>query len=299
MKREDQPSPGSAENRLPAVTRRVVIAAGFATIAGIAAGSKPGIAAAAASVPDPRMPPLRGTWRKQHRDGANQVQLSFRFAEKSAEKSIDGSTFAIRTGTASESDGPTFGKTGIRIPSVRLQQDAENRPWFARDAGTFTLLDFDGQRVAGDVLFSADAGFVDQLGARGISLNDRELMELGLSGATVRDVTLTTSAFQDADIPTIAYVAIFQAADNVVPLKHLLPTMTARDLHDFIVFGITPSYVGDLREAGLSELAPSDVTELKIAGVDGAFVRGRTVDGVAPSVPDLLQAKSAARGETG
>jgi len=64
-------------------------------------------------------------------------------------------------------------------------------------------------------------------------------------------------------------------------------------------YGNSPASILSTPQAGLPELPPSDVTELKIAGVDDAFVRGRTVDGVAPSVPDLVQAKVAARGETG
>jgi hypothetical protein len=269
------------------VTRRVAIAAGFATIAGIAARPEPVLAAPAAPVPDSAIPPLRGTWRKEIIRAATALQMTFRFAGNS----MFGSTLAISTGTASDANGPLIGGTGIRMQSVRLQPDVENRPSFVRDAGTFALLDYDGHRIAGDALFTADADFAKQLRAHGISLSDGELMQLGLSGSTVRDVALTRSAFRDADIPTIGFVTIRRAAENVGPLKNLLPAMTARDLQGFLVFDITPSYVADLREAGLRELTPDDVTRLKMADVDGAFVRGRTVDGIAPSVPELIEAK--------
>jgi hypothetical protein len=67
--------------------------------------------------------------------------------------------------------------------------------------------------------------------------------------------------------------------------------MTSTDLKLLLLRNITPAYVHDLRQSGLERLTASDVDQLRDAGVDGAFVRSNTRDGVVPSVPQLLQAK--------
>jgi hypothetical protein len=142
------------------------------------------------------------------------------------------------------------------------------------------------------VLFVANPGFVSRLRASGVALSQREALELSLSGTTAQDVGLVRSAFPDAEIVTMALLGISgQTGQNAVDLKQLLPAMTSTDLKLLLLRNITPAYVHDLRQSGLGRLTASDVDQLRDAGVDGAFVRSNTRDGVVPSVPQLLQAK--------
>ncbi|MBD5654878.1 MAG: hypothetical protein IAI50_06820 [Candidatus Eremiobacteraeota bacterium] len=140
------------------------------------------------------------------------------------------------------------------------------------------------------MLFVPNRGFADRLRTSRISLNDRELLQLSLTDATIEDVELTRAAFPDADAPTIAIIKLSaQDVQSAVALKESLPAMTTRDLRAFLGYNITPSYVLDLRRSGLCKLTPTDVTRLNVARIDGAFVRSKTYNGRVPSVSELLK----------
>ena len=122
-----------------------------------------------------------------------------------------------------------------------------------------------------------------------MSLSTRELLMLTLSGASVQDVELIKGDFADADVSTVAVLnQSTQDVQSALTLKQLLPSMTARDLMVFLAHNITPTYVLDLQDAGLQNLAPADVINLRQARIDGAFVRRQTLCGVVPSPSELL-----------
>jgi hypothetical protein len=74
-----------------------------------------------------------------------------------------------------------------------------------------------------------------------------------------------------------------QTGQSAVDLKELVPAMRSADLKRFLLRNITPAYVRDLA-SGLQRLTPSDVTQFRDAGVDGALVGSKTSGGVVPSV---------------
>jgi hypothetical protein len=218
---------------------------------------------------------------------ARKVQLTFRYSAKS----LDGSVFSLDDGPLRSRAPETIGRTPFKYQFIRLQVSNAGAS-FSREPGTLMLFGFDRRRTTGNVLFVANPGFVSGLRANGVALSQREALVLSLSGTTAQDVGLVRSAFPDAEIVTMALLGISgQTGQSAVDLKQLLPAMTSTDLKHLLLRNITPSYVHDLRLSGMKRLTASDVDRLRDAGVDGAFVRSNTHDGVVPSVPQLLQAK--------
>ena len=283
-------SPGSHPGDKPkkTVNRRAAIVAGVSAVAAsLTLGVQTSFAASVSRALLPSASVIRGKWAVQaESSGVSVLRVLFGFGN-----SVDGSVFNLNSRGRGWA-GPPNSKKAFRIQAVRLLLSSQNVSHFSRDAGTFNLFGFDGRRSAGDVLFVPNVDFAGRLRANRISLSDRELLELSLTGATLQDVELISAAFPDTDIPTIALLSMSSLnAQSAVALKELLPTMTARDLKGFLASSITPSYVLDLRQSGLQHLTPKDIRNLKITHIDGAFVRSQTLNGIVPSVPGLLQAK--------
>ena len=234
---------------------------------------------------------LWGKWTlKSRSDGATLLVVRFRYGN-----SFDGSEFYLRRpGNANGASQQANDMRSFSLQFVRLLVGPRNVPYLSSDSGAFNLVGFDGRRNAGDVLFVPNSDFATSLHAKGLAVNNRQSLQLGLAGASVQDVELTKAAFPDADVATVSLLKMSrQNVQSAVTLRQLVPTMTARDLAVFLGRNITPSYVLDLRTSGLNDLTPADVSNLKSAHVDGAFVRSQTKSNIVPSVSKLLQAKNA------
>ena len=291
---KSDPSFGGRADRSGRMNRRAAISAGASITAALLTGCAPrvsGTLAPSVSADVSSAEVTRGVWSLLAGSStapssvAKKVQLTFQYSAKSR----DGSVFALDDALFGSRAPETIGRTPFKYQSIRLRVNNAGAS-FSRESGTFTLLSFDGRRTTGNALFVANPDFVTRLRASGVGLSQREALELSLAGTTAQDVGLTRSAFPDAEIVTMALLSMSgQTGQSAVDLKQLLPGMGSTDLKRFLLRNITPAYVRDLAQSGLQHLTPSDVTQLRDAGVDGALVRSKTSGGVVPSVRLLLE----------
>lgn len=160
----------------------------------------------------------------------------------------------------------------IKIPVDHVTFD-KGRGNLALTSGSLELQGYpseiDGPTAgtSGKAAFHASADFSQQLRNGGFTPSRDELLQLGLSHASIRDVREITTAFPDATLDTVSRFRWFGLPANAaVDLKKSISSLSARDLISFAGLGITTEYVKRIRKTlGKEQLTPGRIRAAALA----------------------------------
>ncbi|MHB8238833.1 MAG: hypothetical protein ACYDA5_01350 [Vulcanimicrobiaceae bacterium] len=169
--------------------------------------------------------------------------------------------------TEQPSAGASSARRSIQSITVAYASDLTGNPGLIdRQAGALVLDAYPHEVVSasaglsGDAIFEPKLAYLEQLGASDFTPSAQQQLALAIWNVSLEDVRILKAAFPKVDLQMIIAVRLLGcSAQTAAELKAELPTMDVRDLVAFIMRGITPGDVRDLKESGGARLTPADI----------------------------------------